>query len=60
MGKRYTVNGIPVPEGLTEAEYQRVRRSPHPIKTLHAMGKKPDERWLKMVKEGLKFIAKTF
>ena len=58
MGKKYkSINGIPIPGGLTEAEYQRIRRSPSPAKTIKDMGKKPDEKWLKEV---LKVWAKTF
>ena len=56
MGKRKTVNGIPVPEGLTDAEYMRARRSDNTLKELMAMGKKPDKKWLRMIQDSINYV----
>lgn len=50
MSGRRRVNGIPVKEGLTEAEYKKAWRAPDTMKAIMDMGKMPDEKWLKMIK----------
>jgi len=51
VADRKKVNGIPVPEGLTDAEYKKAFRAPNTLKAIMDMGKKPDPGWLRMIRE---------
>ena len=57
MASRKRVNGVPVVEGLTDAEYMRARRAPNTVKAIMDMGKKPDPGWLKMVREARVYVV---